>query len=124
MIYKSMDGEFKICPFKVRYTDRGEVKEAYTNDRAWWEGVAEKHEHIAIIVFDDVVATEDQLTRIAEVQGIPERHLGALEEYVELGVFPEGDDHPLRKIQLERIIEDQAEQIVVLSETILMGGLM
>lgn len=113
MIYKSAD-KYEMCPFKVEYFEKGVLKTAYTDSPQFYREMEAKHGNIAITNTNDFVPTEEQLKRLSEVQNIPQRHLGDLQEYVENGNFPEGEDHCLRKLQEKKENEALKETVEML----------
>lgn len=103
MLYRS-GNQWALCLFKVRYTQYGELFEQYTHDKQWWLEFVEQWEHTVIIEFIDVVATDEQLARLEEVNilNIPNGFNSICSDYVEYGIFPEGIEHKLRNLQLEK----------------------
>lgn len=70
----------------------------------WWIDFEQKHEHTEIIEFVDVVATNEQLARLDEVNqlNIGDGFGEMLGNYVRDGIFPDGFTHPLRNLQLQK----------------------
>ena len=96
------EGKLNLSPYKVNYTQHGKQEVAYTDDKKWWEDFAEKWEHTTIQSFEDMEYTPGELQRYEEIKYMPEGHAEACKTYVKSGDFPEGINHALRHIQLQK----------------------
>lgn len=100
MLYRN-NGEWVVCPFKVKYIQNGEELEAYTHDKQWWLDFEEKWDNTRIIEFENIQYTIEQLQRYEAIRHIGDGFGEQCSNYVKDGVFPEGINHPLRAIQIE-----------------------
>ncbi len=109
ILYKNR--KWHMCSEKVRYVQNGEEITQFVGSEGhdWWLDFEQKHEHTEIIEFVDVVATQEQLDRLEEVNqlNIPDGFSSILSDYVGDGVFPEGVNHPLMTLQLKKENEQQ-----------------
>lgn len=98
--------EWHICTEKVRYTQHNQeiTQHVGAEGKEWWIDFADKWEHTEIIEFKDVIATQDQLSRLEEINrlDIGEGYREILGNYVANGKFPEGYNHPLKNLKLEK----------------------
>lgn len=104
--------KWHMCSEKVRYTQRGEEITQFVgaDGKDWWLDFEQKHSHTEIIEFVDVVATNEQLARLDEVNqlNIGDGFSAVLGGYVENGSFPEGVNHLLMTLQLKKENEQQS----------------
>jgi len=110
------DGDcFRLYPWKVRYRQHGqEIEQWALPNKEWWVAFAGRWDHTDILEFIEVELTEEQLARFEQVKhGIPEAFREVCIEYILDGVFPEGINHPLRQLQIQK---ENQEQGVELSE--------
>ena len=100
-----------MCEHKVKYIQHGEEITQYvmSEGRDWWVDFEEKWEHTEIIEFIPVVPTDEQINRLEEVNqlNIKEGFGYECSQYVEFGIFPEGFNHILRPIQIEKQQDEQ-----------------
>ena len=100
------DGDcFRLYPWKVRYRQHGqEIEQWAIPNKQWWIDFAEKWENTEIIEFVEMNLTGEQLARAREIEQliIDEGHRDICIDYILDGVFPEGINHPLRNLQLQR----------------------
>lgn len=100
-----------MCTEKVRYVQHGEEVTQYVGAEGhdWWIDFEQKHSHTEIIEFIDVVATDEQLARLDEVNqfNIGDGFGAVLSDYVDNGIFPEGVNHPLMTLQFKKENEQQ-----------------
>lgn len=102
MLYRK-GNQWDLCPYKVRYTQYGEVLEQYTHDKQWWIDFADQWEHTRILEFIDMVYTNEQKARLEEIKNISEGFASICSDYVKDGSFPnDWTDHPLQLIQLRK----------------------
>ena len=107
---------FELYPHKVRYMQHGqEIEQWALPNKEWWTDFAEKWEHTEIIEFVEVELTEEQAKRAEEIEQLPmdEGFREICIDYIMGGVFPEGINHPLRQLQIQK---ENQEQGVELSE--------
>ena len=104
ILYKNR--KWHMCSEKIRYMQHGEEIEQFVGAEGhdWWIDFEQKHEHTEIIEFVDVVATNEQLARLDEVNqlNIGDGFGEMLGNYVRDGIFPDGFTHPLRNLQLQK----------------------
>ena len=97
---------WNLCTEKVKYTQHEEEITQYVMSEGhdWWVDFEEKWKHTEIIEFIRVEPTEEQLSRFEEVAqlNIPEGFGGELSAYVEFGVFPDGVNHILKSLQIQK----------------------
>ncbi len=95
-----------LCSEKVKYIQHGEEITQYvmSEGHEWWLDFEEKWEHTEIIEFINVVPTDEQLARFEEINqlNIPEGFSAELGDYVESGVFPDGVNHILKSLQIQK----------------------
>ncbi|MCC5911305.1 MAG: hypothetical protein JJT76_12790 [Clostridiaceae bacterium] len=101
MLYRK-DDQWALCPYKVKYVQNEEELEAYTHDKQWWLNFAEKWDHTEILEFQDAEYTEEQLARLEEIRHYNKALMDECRAYAEEGTFPEGLEHPLRALQLQK----------------------
>lgn len=103
------DSGFLLYPWKVRYIQDGqEIEQWALPSKEWWTEFAQNWENTEIIEFIEAELTEEQLARFEDLNqlNIPEGHRNVCIEYIMTGIFPEGIDHPLRLLQIQK--ENQA----------------
>ena len=97
---------WRLCNEKVKYIQHGEEIEQYVMSEGhdWWVDFEKKWEHTDIVEFIPVVPTEEQLGRFEEINqlNIPEGFGAELGDYVESGIFPEGYNHILGNLKLQK----------------------
>lgn len=123
MIYLNA-GQFEFCPWRIMFTDRGEQRETYTEDRQAFETMVSNHAHLEIISIESFEPTQEMSERLEEVKAYPERMHGDLVAYIADGTFPEGKKHGLRELQLEKENEALQAALDALAMDVLMGGMM
>ena len=108
-------GLWHFCAEKVRYIQHGKEITQHVGEegKQWWLDFAAKWDHTEIIEFVPVEATEDQITRLEEINQlrIPDGFGSMLTGYVQDGAFPEGLAHPLRQLQIAKEQERQDQDI-------------
>ena len=104
IFYKN--GKWHLCSEKVRYIQHGEEITQYvcSEGHDWWIDFEEKWEHTEIIEFIPVEPTQEQIDRLEEVNqlNIKEGYSAELSNYVEYDIFPEGFNHVLRPLQIQK----------------------
>lgn len=115
MLYRK-NGEWALCPYIVKYEQRGKVHEQYTHDKRWWKDLEELHDHTEIIEFKDAEHTDEQKGRLEEVKNLGEGFGFIAEQYVKNDLFPdelEGEEkminHPLKGLQRQKENEKQGQ---------------
>ena len=107
--------KWHMCSEKVRYTQNGEEITQFVGAEGhdWWLDFEQKHSHTEIIEFVDVVATDEQLARLDEVNqlNIGDGFSAVLGGYVEDGAFPDDTNHPIVLLQLKKENEQQGKEI-------------
>ncbi|MDD4564842.1 MAG: hypothetical protein PHE79_05125 [Eubacteriales bacterium] len=97
---------WSLCSEKVKYIQHGEeiIQYVTAEGHDWWVDFEEKWEHTEIIEFIPVEHTEEQLGRFEEINqlNIPEGFSAELGDYVESGVFPDGVNHILKSLQIQK----------------------
>ena len=111
------NNQWHICKEKVKYIQHGEEFEQYVGAEGhdWWVDFEEKWEHTEIIEFIPVEPTDEQLQRLEEVNSlnIPDGYGELVQNYVINNKFPEGLNHPLRELQLQKLNEQLKEYQVI-----------
>lgn len=104
VFYKN--GKWHLCNERVRYLQHGEEITQYVGSEGhdWWIDFEKRWEHTEIIEFISVEPTEEQLERLEDVQqlNLPDGFGGELSDYVEFGIFPEGFNHVLKTLQIQK----------------------
>ena len=94
-----------ICNEKVKYIQHDEeiTQCVMSEGHDWWLDFEEKWEHAEIIEFMPVEPTDEQISRLEEVNqlNIKEGYSTELGDYVESGVFPDGVNHILKSLQIQ-----------------------
>lgn len=123
MLYRHKQGTFEVCQFKATYlvkrdsivengvdeennviyeSTKIDVEEVrYMHNKVHFENILNKHESYSNLEYEDIVLTKEQQERYEQIRSLPESSIGYCVEYVKSGKFPEGNNHPLRHIQLE-----------------------
>ncbi|MGK4040967.1 hypothetical protein AB0Y20_01600 [Heyndrickxia oleronia] len=118
MLYRN-GNQWDLCPYKVRYTQYGEVLEQYTHDKQWWIDFAVQWKHTTILEFIDMKYTNEQKARLEEIKYIPEGYGDICSDYVIDGSFPtDWVDHPLQLIQLRKENEKLKEDVSTLQNNL------
>ena len=104
IFYKN--GNWHLCSEKVRYIQHGEEITQYVGSEGhdWWVDFEQKWEHTEILEFIPVEPTQEQLQRLEEINElrIPDGFGTICSDYVREGIFPEGVNHPLKGLQLQK----------------------
>lgn len=137
------NGYLKLYPWMVKYTQHGKTVEQWAlPSKEWWTDFADKWEHTEIVEFVEVELTNEQLARAEEIEQlrIDEGYRDICIDYILHSQFPEGPDHPLRQLQLQKNEEEREdalradpliimdalattfEEILALREELLTGG--
>lgn len=114
MLIKNKD-EFELYPYRVRYYQNGEEIEQWAlPSKQWWTDFANKWGHTEIIEFIEVTLTQEQLARYREIKKLntPEGFRESFIDYILNGAFPEGVNHPLRNLQMQKITDVSANYLV------------
>ena len=105
-----------MCNEKVKYIQHGKEVEQYVTAEGhdWWTDFEEKWEHTDIIKFIPVVPTDEQINRLEEVNqlNIKEGFGYECSQYIEFGIFPEGFNHILKPIQIEKQQDEQDSYLI------------
>jgi hypothetical protein len=84
-------------------TEVEEQRENYVHDKELFEltlqNSSQPHKDLS---YENVILSDDQQQRYEEIRSLPESAIGHCMEYVIEGTFPEGNNHPLRHIQIEQ----------------------
>ena len=81
-LYLKDNGEWALYPYIVRYTHKEEKVEQLTDDVEWFNKFADKWEDFTIDEVVELEYTQEQLDRLAEVQGIEAKHFNEIYDYV------------------------------------------
>lgn len=122
IIYEN--GEYTPCTYRVTLQNRGVEETHYANFRTYWEDMVAKHEYLTNLSFEEITFSAEQDARLQEISelNIPQGFQAEVKEYVENGNFPEGYEHPLSDLKLnkERLQHqndiDEAHQMILESE--------
>ena len=103
MLYYA-NNEWVLYPHRVVYTQNGETHEQWAlPSKEWWVSFAEKWEHTNIIEFVDVALTAEQIKRFEDLpKEVSEGHREICIDYIINAKFPDGIEHPLRNLQLQK----------------------
>lgn len=114
MIYYK-DNEYHIATELVKYIQHNEEIEQFIGQegRQWWIDFETMWEHTEILSITEMVVPQEQLDRLEQVNqlSLPDGFTTVIELYVKDGVFVDGVSHPLRAIELEQIITEQAIEL-------------
>ena len=123
IFYKN--SKWNLCKEKIRYIQHDKEIEQYVGVEGhdWWIDFAEKWEHTTIIEFIPVEPTGERLQRLEEINqlNVSEGFGALVEDYVKEGIFPNGYNHPLAKLKLEKENKNLKQAIGEL--TVLLGGI-
>ena len=81
-LYLKDNGEWALYPHIVRYTHKEEKVEQLTDDVEWFNKFADKWEDFTIDEVVELEYTQEQLDRLAEVQGIETKHFDEIYDYI------------------------------------------
>ena len=81
-LYQKDNSEQALYPYIIRYTHKGEQVEQLTDDVEWFNKFADKWEDFTIDEVVELEYTQEQLDRLAEVQGIEAKHFNEIYDYV------------------------------------------
>jgi hypothetical protein len=97
---------WSLCNEKIKYIQHGEeiIQYVMSEGHDWWVDFEEKWEHTEIIEFIPVEPSAEQSVRLDEINelGIPDGFSAELGDYVESGVFPDGVNHILKSLQIQK----------------------
>jgi hypothetical protein len=92
-----------------------EQRENYVHDKEQFEltlqNSSQPHKDLS---YENVILSYEQQQRYEEIRSLPESSIGHCIEYVESGVFPEGINHALRRIQVAMETESLNKSVVLL----------
>lgn len=115
MVYYK-NGQWHICEEKVKYIQHGEEITQYVGQEGhdWWADFEQKWEHTEILEFIPIESAYDEIERLGEVNklNIPDGFSEEVGNYVKDGVFPEGANHKLRQLQIQKEQLQQDEYLV------------
>lgn len=122
IIYEN--GEYTPCTYRVTLQNRGVKETHYANFRTYWEDMVAKHDNLTNLNFEEITYNAEQDARLQEISelDIPQGFQAEVREYVKNGNFPEGYEHPLSDLKLNKEREqhqndiDEAYQIILESE--------
>lgn len=118
------DGTWHICTERVKYIQHGETITQYVGSEGhdWWVDFADKWEHTEIVEFIPVEPTDEQLQKLEEVNSlnIPDGYGELVQNYVINNKFPEGLNHPLRELQLQKLNEQL--ELALIETTVLLAN--
>lgn len=103
MLYRK-NGEWKLCSHKLKYEQFGKQYETYAHDLNWWEEFVSIWSHTKIISIENVIYTEEQLSRYEQIKYLPEDFGHVYSVFVENGEIINDEyivpNHPLRLVLL------------------------
>lgn len=88
------NGQWRLCPYLIKYTQYEVQQEAYALDKNWWLDFASHWGHTVINEVIDVVATDEQLQRYNQIRDMPDDFGNVYAEYVQTGSLPDADTLP------------------------------
>lgn len=105
MVYYDKN-EWHVPTQKVTYIEDGKtiIKTVGSEGKEWWIEFAEKWTDVGKIKFDEIIPTDIQIKRLAEVNslGIGDGFSELITNYVIDNQFPDNLTHNLREIQIEK----------------------
>lgn len=95
------DGTTEEVP-KYKAIEVEEQRENFVYDKQRFEQtLSNSNQPYKDLVYEDSTLTEEQQVRFEQIRDLPENAIGVCIDYVMEGKFPEGNNYPLRHIQLE-----------------------
>ena len=124
-LYLKDNGEWALYPYIVRYTHKEEKVEQLTDDVEWFNKFADKWEDFTIDEVVELEYTQEQLDRLAEVQGIEAKHFNEIYDYVLNGnISVDSEVFAKKKTQELAQILTNAELALVEIYELLLGVIM
>lgn len=81
------NGQWELCKLILSVTENGVSREVKVVDADWWIDFANKWEHFKIVSTTELVVTEEQKLRYANVKNMPEDFGDIYSQYVEFGTI-------------------------------------
>ena len=69
MIYRE-NGRWKLCPKKVKFVDKGEKKEEYTNKPLWYKNFEKRHgqERLEVSEITEAEYSQEEKNRLEKIE--------------------------------------------------------
>lgn len=84
-LYQLEDGKWVLYPYLVTCTDNGVQEQKYIDDLEFYESYKELYNGFTIDDVQQMAYTEEQLARLAEVQGMKHKDFDEICDYVMTG---------------------------------------
>ena len=84
-LYQLEDGKWVLYPYLVTCTDNGVQEQKYIDDLEFYESYKELYNGFTIDDVQQMAYTEEQLARLAEVQGMKHKDFDEIYDYVMTG---------------------------------------
>lgn len=84
-LYQLEDGKWVLYPYLVTCTDNGVQEQKYIDDLEFYESYKELYNGFTIDDVQQMAYTEEQLARLAEVQGMKYKDFDEICDYVMTG---------------------------------------
>ena len=94
---KFNSNKYEFCVLKATFTDNGEPRTQYGNDRQYWEKMVAMWGHLNSLHIEAVTPTAEQQQRLQDLnaqEGLSENWLGSAADFVEHGVILPDSDCP------------------------------
>lgn len=79
------DNKWKAAFFKITLSNKGIEEVHYSDSKAYYNALAEKHPEVEIITIEDFEPAGEVKDRILEIEDYPAQYHAELAEYVETG---------------------------------------
>ena len=114
------NGQYKLASHKATYTDdAGSSQEQFTDNPGWFHSFKEMHGGMDELVTEEVIYTENQLSRLEECKNFPPSAEEDVYNYVINGIV--NVESPLFKTKVD---EERLEAMESVLLEILLGGTM
>lgn len=84
-LYQRENGEWTLYSYLITCTDKGAQEQKYTDDVSFYEAFQELHDDFIIDLVNQMVYTDEQLSRLIEVQGLKYEDYDEIYDYVMTG---------------------------------------
>lgn len=122
LLYNEIENKIKKAEFKVTYNQYGEEKTAYTNDVNWYYEFAEKWEHTDVISVEEVLLSQEQMSRLYEIESVSHEYIECCEEYVLSGNVNDTTSIVLKNLDLQKKVISLQNDSASLWYEIMLGG--
>ena len=81
-LYQRDSGESTLYPYLITCTDKGVQEQKYTDDVAYYDSYKKIHSDFIIDSVQQMTYTEEQLSRLDEIQGLKYKDFDEIYDYV------------------------------------------